>query len=372
MNRLKLNILSIFIASITFLVVSGNLLYSSDISVIPSSNLIEKFETLYIKIDLTHPFTNPYDPEDILVDVIIKAPNGDKLILPCFYNSGPYKKSEWEARFTAMQTGTHSYYIQIISYQDTSISKTYNVEVEESNNDGFLRLNKNSLYSFIFDSGKRFRGVGLNVGWELQSEWKYTYEDYLSELEKNNANFFRMWMCTWNLPLEWTRVITYETFIDEYENWDKTFFHSSGLKLVSGKTNFTEDDLNRVTVQSNSKETIIYHTKDIKKFKFKLFYHKHISLEDIKCYYSSDNKSYHSIETELSQTWNTYEDWHRIFIATISELPPGTNYLKIEFNENLTNTPHLAGISIQHGKPVDILDAPGLGKYYQKTAKTIG
>ena len=66
-------------------------------------------------------------------------------------------------------------------------------------------------------------------------------------------------MCPWNLPLEWTKVITYESFIDEYENWDKTFSHSSGFTLNSGKTDFTEDDLNRVTIQSNSKEIIIYH-----------------------------------------------------------------------------------------------------------------
>jgi len=54
-------------------------------------------------------------------------------------------------------------------------------------------------------------------------------------------------------------VLNYETFADELENWDKTFSHSAGLVLNSGKTKFTEDDTNQVTIQSDSTETIIYY-----------------------------------------------------------------------------------------------------------------
>ena len=371
MNKVKQHISIIILVSMALLIISCNLLDSSGISVNPASNLIKLYETLYIKINLGHPFQNPYNPEDIRVDVIINAPNGDILVLPCFYTAGPSKKSEWEARFTAMQTGTHSYHIQTINRQDTSNSKTYHVEVEESNSDGFLRLNKNSIYSFVFDSGKRLRGVGMNLGWELQSQWKHSYETYFDELEKNNANFIRTWMCPWNLPLEWTRVLNYETFIDELENWDKTFSYSPGLMIVSGKTKFTEDDTNRVTIQSNSHETIIYNLNNIKRFKIKLFYHQQLSTDRIKCYSSMDNKTYSPIDIEFSQTWNTHEDWHRIFIAYISDLPDGINYLKIEFLDNLEGSPHLANVLIEHGEPRDILDAPGLGRYYQKTANRL-
>ncbi len=371
MNRVKLIISIILMASITFTIISCNMIDSSDISVNPSSNLIEQFGTLYIKINLMYPFNNPYDPEDIKVDVIIKAPNGDILTLPSFYKTGLSKKSEWEARFTAMQPGTHSYHIQTSCRQDTSISKTYQVEVKESNKDGFLRLDPSSKYCFLYDSGKRFRGVGMNLGWEMQSEWRHPYETYFDELEKNNANFIRTWMCPWNLPLEWTRVINYDTFVDEFENWDKTFSHSAGLALNSGKTKFTEDDTNRITIRSNSTEMIIYHVNDIRRFKIKLFYQKQLSKERIKCYSSKDNKTYNPIDIEFSQTWNTHEDWHRIFIAYISDLPDGINYLKIELLGNLEGSPHLANVLIEHGQPRDILDAPGLGRYYQKTANRL-
>jgi hypothetical protein len=368
MNKCKLSLL---LLSINFMLTSCTMPDSSDISVTPFSKLIKQFETLYIKINLKQPFENPYNLEDIRVDAIINTPTGEFLTLPCFYKAGDSKKSEWEARFTARQPGAYTYYIQSISHEDTLFSKSYPLDVEASDNDGFLKLNPNSQYSFVFDSGKRFRGVGLNLGWEMQSEWRYPFETYFEELKKNSANFTRIWMCTWNLPLEWTRINNYETFVDEFENWDKTFSHTVGLKLNSGRTKFTEEDSNRVTIASNSTEAIIYHIKDIRRFKIKLFYKKNLSTNRIKCYSSNDNKSYHPIEIEFSQTWNTKEDWQRQFIAYIYELPEGTNYLKIEFLDHLEGTPHIANIMIEHGAPKDVLDAPGLGRYYEKTANRL-
>ncbi|MBN1765256.1 MAG: DUF5060 domain-containing protein [Sedimentisphaerales bacterium] len=355
--------------SLTLLVLYGYGLYASDISVTPGSFLIRQFETLTVKIQLNYPFDNPYDPDDIRVDAIIKTPDGRELILPCFYESGSPEKSLWLARFTAMTPGRHSYHIRVVSHQQTTTSKTSQVEVKESNRDGFLRINPRSKYSFLFDSGKRFRGVGLNLCWENTPDQTYTFERYYKALEENNVNFIRIWMCPWNLPLEWTRVVRYQTFNDDFENWDNTFYHSPGLKLVTGKTNVTEDDTNRVLIPPDSSETIIYNIKDIKKFKFKQFFSGEFTDNDIKCSYSPDNISYKPILAELSQTWTTQEGWQRMFVGCIQELPDGTNFLKIEFSGNLNCSPHLASIAIEHGDPDDILDAPGLGRYYQKTAE---
>ncbi len=343
----------------------------AEISVTSSSTPIGQFETLPIRISFSLPFENPYDGDDIRVDAIINMPDKVFLTLPCFYKGGDSKKSEWEARFTPMQPGLHTYYIRSINHEDTLYSKSYPLEVKASDHDGFLRLNPKSLYSFVFDSGTPFRGVGINLGWEMQSEWKYSYETYFEELEKNHANFIRTWMCAWNLPLEWTRINNYESFTDELENWDKTYSHSAGLKLNSGITKFTEDDSSRVTIESNSTESIIYHLNDIRRFKIKLFYQSQLATDQIKCYASIDNKTYSPIDIEFSQTWNTFEDWHRIFIAYISELPDGINYLKIEFLDHQEGSPHLANTYIEYGPPTDILDAPGLGRYYQKTANRL-
>ncbi len=370
MSRLRLNL---FLTLFAFFLISGKILGAANISVTPSSQQINKFSILYLEINLTQPFSNPFDPDDIRVDAIILAPNSDSLILPCFYKSGSAANSVWEARFTPRWAGTYSYRIQSISRSDTAVSQTYQLMVREADTDGFLRLNLGSNYSLLFDSGKRFRGVGMNLAWEIETIWgtdkKYTYEYYFDELKKNHANFIRTWMCPWNLPLEWTRVVTYHSFTDEFENWDKTLSHSPGLVLATGKTEYTEDDLNRITIQSDTSETIVYQLNDIKRFKLKLFYQKEFTRENIQCYYSPDNRVYFPLETEFSQTWNTNGDWQRMFIASLAGLPFQASYLKIEFRNCLQSSPHLANLVFEHGQPDKILDAPGLGRYYQKTAE---
>ena len=373
MNKLKYSVLSLVVVVVLFGLVFCGRKGSSGISVNPASTNLEKFETLYIDIELTKKFENPYDPEDIRADAIIRPPDGDKITLPCFYKNGSSEKSNWEARFTPMQTGTHSFHIQVISEEDTSISEEFYLSVKDSDKEGFLRLNEKSLYSFLFDSGKRFRGIGLNVGWELKTEWKHPYETYIEELAGNKANFFRTWMCTWNLPLEWTRmVMEYDgTITDEFENWEKVFSHSSGLKIESGKTEFTEDDTNRIVINSDTKETIVYKLEDIRRFKIKVFYHKNLLSEKIKCYSSPDNITYNPIEIEFGQSCGTSENWKRLYIVYIDKLPEGTNYLRIELLEGLQGLLQLGNIEIESGEEKDILDAPGLGRYYQKTANRL-
>jgi hypothetical protein len=373
MSKLRPNILGVLILTIALMHISCNIFSPSKILVNPSSDSIKKFETLFIDIDLTHSFENPYDPEEIRVDAIISTPDGDTLTLPCFYKYGQSGKSDWEARFTAMQAGTHSYHIRVESRHGRSNSREFYVSVKESDGDGFLRVDKNSLYDFVFDSGKRFRGVGLNLGWELESDWKYPYETYIDELAKNNANFFRTWMCTWNLPLEWTRVVMdYDgLLVDEFMDWDKMFSHSTGLRIDLGKSQFTEDDTSRLKIDPSSGGTVVYNIKDIRRFKIKLFYNKNLSKSRIKCYSSPDNITYSPINVEFSQTSDTYGEWRRMFIAYIYELPAGTNYLKIEFIKNMEGLPELGNIQIEYGEPKDILDAPGLGRYYDKTAERL-
>jgi len=347
----------------------------SKISVKASSKSIKKFETLTLQIKLAQLFENPFNPDEIRVDALIQTPIEKTVILPCFYKSGESEKSQWEARFTAMHPGKHEIRIQSITKDDTLISDILSINVTDSDRDGFLRMNPNSKYSFLFDSGKRFRGVGLNIGWELEPKWgneeMYSYENLLSELETNHGNFFRAWMCPWNLPLEWMQVNRFASYIDEFENWDQSFLHSDGLQLESGKTTFTEDDMERITIQSDSKQTLIWNVNDVKKFKLKIFYQTQFTPDDIQVFASPDNESYESVSIEFSQTWNTFEDWHRVFVATLGEIPDGMNYLKIQIQKPLDTSPHLAGISIGNGPPENAVDAPGLGRYYEKTANRL-
>jgi len=368
MNKYRLS--SFVLLLLVFLVSCGRKGFSG-ISVKPMAKSMEKFGTLYIDIGLNEKFENPYDPEEIKVDAIIRTPDGNIMILPCFFKNDLPDKSNWEARFTAIQAGTHSFHVSAVSQNDTTNSEEFYVSVKESDNDGFLRVNDKSFYTFVFDSGKRFRGVGLNIGWELQSEWKHTYEDYINAMETNNANFFRTWMCPWNLPLEWTRVVlSYdETIIDEFESWDKAFSYTQDLKIDLGKSPYTEDDTNRIAIESDEKQAIVYNLEDIRRFKLKVFYKGNLSKDKIKCYSSPDNYDYTTVDIEFGESWDITEDWRRMYVVYINNLPAGTNYLRFEFSENLKGLLYLGSAEIEAGQEEDVLDAPGLGRYYKKTAE---
>lgn len=149
---------------------------------------------------------NPYDQRQIAVNMVLTSPSGQPLVLPCFFDKDGDSVSYWRARFAPQDTGTYAFYFSYASKTGNGRSAGGHFNALPSASDGFLH--KNNYWTFRFDDGKLFRGVGENVGWESRSfeNDKWTYDRLLPELAKNGGNFFRTWMCYWNLPLEWNKV----------------------------------------------------------------------------------------------------------------------------------------------------------------------
>src|SRR5262245_58791236 len=51
---------------------------------------------------------------------------------------------------------------------------------------------------------KPFLGVGENMCWGGK-RGSFDYGDWLPELGKSGGNFIRIWMCSWNCALEWSK-----------------------------------------------------------------------------------------------------------------------------------------------------------------------
>jgi len=186
--------------------------YSSLVTVIPSTLSLGKYESLTMDITTSSAFTDPYNPVDIRVDAVITAPDLSEIILPCFYVSGSSGNSQWQGRFTPRQEGEYSYNVKVyVSDILEGLSDTLNLTVVSSTKDGFVTLNTpGNYYSFIHDSGKRFRGIGENVGWEGESG--YSFDTIFSLLGAQNANFVRTWLISPKTPesgLEWNSLGDY-------------------------------------------------------------------------------------------------------------------------------------------------------------------
>lgn len=186
------------------------------------------YERMDFEIKLSSAFANPYDAHEIALDMVLTSPTQKTLVLPCFYVSGKSSQSVWNARFLPQESGEYSYCFRLSKNQvDLVTTPSEKFSVSSSAKDGILHADTN--WNFRFDSGKLFRGIGENVGWEAR-EWEdqsYRYEYFLPKLAKNGVNFFRTWTCIWNLPIEWRTVKDTKFFTSTTE-----YFNPGGIKRM--------------------------------------------------------------------------------------------------------------------------------------------
>ena len=199
------------------------------------NNKVHEYEKSDWSINISIPFMNPYDQKEISLDMILTSPAGHPIVLPCYFESVDQTASTWKARFAPQETGKYSYCFHITTKLKSEESKTGSFISQAGSKPGFLH--KNGLYTFRFDNGDLFRGIGENVAWESRAfeNSKWTYDYILPTLSKNGANFFRTWMCPWNLPLEWKNSGN----LKRYANTDE-YFNPDGVKRMDELVHLTD------------------------------------------------------------------------------------------------------------------------------------
>ena len=167
---------------------------------------VKQFEKAEWSISDSGSYKNPFDSREVSLDMEITSPSGKPLELPCYFDTLQPKGTLWKARFAPQETGLYSYTFRLQTRTGTVESRSGNFTSLPGTKPGFLH--KNNLWTFEFDDGTLFRGIGENIGWESRSfeNPKWTYDYLLPKLAANKGNFFRTWLCSWNLPLEWKKV----------------------------------------------------------------------------------------------------------------------------------------------------------------------
>jgi hypothetical protein len=205
------------------------------IDIRPSNAFALQYQKADWDIHLKASFINPYDQKDVALDMILTSPSGKPVVLPCYYESGDTLTSLWKARFAPREAGKYSYYFRVQNKSGTAVSAGASFTSRPTSSPGFVH--SNTYWTFKFDNGQLFRGIGENVGWESRSfeNPKFTYDYLLPSLSKNGANFFRTWMCYWNLPLEWQKVSSTK----RYTNTDQ-YFNPGAIKRMDELVRLTD------------------------------------------------------------------------------------------------------------------------------------
>jgi len=213
MKRLK-NVLTLAAATMfaTACCASGKIVSAtSDASAYSQYEMSEW--TITLKADWT---THPYNQEEVKLDMHFIDGSGQESVLPCYYVKGESgKKSVWKARFAPRSLGENQ--ISFVLEQNGEVVSELPVKpisVEAPKTHGILHANDN--WTFKYDDGTLFRGVGENICWECRDEddskffkelhedaTRFNYDYMLNKLADLGGNFFRMWMIYWNMPVDW-------------------------------------------------------------------------------------------------------------------------------------------------------------------------
>ncbi|MCR4921504.1 MAG: DUF5060 domain-containing protein [Bacteroidaceae bacterium] len=207
------------------------------------------------EVTLTGNWSNPWLQEEAALDMFLTAPSGKQIVVPCFYKSGQSgSPSLWGARFTPQECGQYKYHFcytergQTASQSDEAVLR---VGWAKSTSHGILHPNDH--WTFRYDDGTLFRGVGENICWESRTSddskffkqlheqrERFSYDAMLKKFAQNGGNFVRIWMCSWNFPIDRQRHFNNfrYTETDQYmnpsaiEQLDNTIFLAERLGLA--------------------------------------------------------------------------------------------------------------------------------------------
>lgn len=216
--KLKLVIYQLFLVANVLLLACNSQGNGRIVNVSTSSDEFAQYAKAEFEVELIAEWDDPYVSTDIALDMLLLTPGGREITLPCFYVKGESRsKSLWKARFMAQEVGTYTYSFRLTHRgQVVDQSATMKFVSIPSHGRGILR--PNNLWTFAYDNGEVFRGIGENLCWEsrdaddnkylgwLHEDPRFNYSYMLNTLASNGGNFFRVWMIYWNLPVDWKVV----------------------------------------------------------------------------------------------------------------------------------------------------------------------
>ena len=171
-------------------------------------------------IALNETFANPFDPDQIAVDVTFTSPTGRIQRVPGFWyepftvggspdfesysSAGP---AHWRVRFTPDEAGTYGYSVSAVAGSRTALPVSGSFQATPAARQGFVRVDTRNAHYLRFDNGDPYVPVGHNVAFEdanPQLNGTGYYGSVFGSLDTAGENWSRVWMTDFNRStLEW-------------------------------------------------------------------------------------------------------------------------------------------------------------------------
>jgi hypothetical protein len=159
---------------------------------------------------------NPFNPDEVTVDVELVGPDDQRRTIPAFLYEGFIRSAsssgsevltaagsrEWRFRFTPTQPGAWRWrwLRSAVGGEDVGEWESLGVDANpDSERHGFLRIAEGAKH-LEYDDGTPFFAVGENLAW-ADERGSGAYEDWIAELAASGANYLRVWMPEWDMGL---------------------------------------------------------------------------------------------------------------------------------------------------------------------------
>ncbi|RYG39078.1 DUF5060 domain-containing protein, partial [bacterium] len=160
---------------------------------------------LEIKVPLGATFDNPFDPDDVTLDLVVTPPEGEPYTVPGFLTRDymraledgketltPAGRPEWRVRWTPGKAGAHKLTIRLKDRTGV-IEKALTTNVSDGDGPGFARLSPRDSRYFETEDGKAYFPLGANVCWG-GPRGTYDYDDWFARYGAAGANYSRLWL----------------------------------------------------------------------------------------------------------------------------------------------------------------------------------
>lgn len=139
---------------------------------------------------------------------------------------------------------------------------------------------------------------------------------------------------------------------DELNDWSKTFSHSANWRFDSTSASlYFNGDTSRATRTTDTPENIVYQSNNLEWFSARVYFVSSFSGEVVLST-SPDGSTWSTLSASNTTPIATTGGWLYTDFSASAAIPSGTNYLKIQFqNESRIWAPQLASVHLAGGAP---------------------
>lgn len=192
-------------------------------------NELPCFEKFELTFDVPDRYSDPFDSDQVSVEVDFETPSGAHIAVDGFYTRDFYRTLDelgertipqgppyWSARFTPTEPGRYRYSLSLRDAYGYTTWGPSTFRATASTRPGFVRVSSRDPRYFEFDDGSPFFPIGHNTRstfdtrMDDQFPWKQrwpegtlAYERYFSSMASHGENLAEVWTASWSLGLEW-------------------------------------------------------------------------------------------------------------------------------------------------------------------------